>query len=350
MWYKIDIEKDSFKVRSYTSEDIVRVTLYVSDNCEGTYEKVIDTYEVDFEETKKFPLIDGIYKIHIERVYNNTIVDQDELLYPYYNMLLTSIISDIERILCNCSCSDCGDDCLNNELDNAKLLLKVFSYHTLLYKYYPRFYDSVFSCLHCDIADINNCNMVSEKLSGNSELKDMLKKILSAFYLSFYFAEYYTVTDKESVNIKFKYDKLKNCIKATDVNINCIKEKIENGMATVTMLNTAYVNQPPTTVGNISIEQPNRVNTTYTLAHFTTATTPAYSDPENDPLNAIRVDTLPTYGQLTFENNPVTVGQVILATDITAGKFKYIAPDQGTLNNTSWNYSARDAGSMTFKS
>ena len=79
-----------------------------------------------------------------------------------------------------------------------------------------------------------------------------------------------------------------------------------------------------------------------------------FLDPENDPLQAIRVDTLPANGQLMYDTTGsgnwalVTSGQVILATEISAGRFKFVPPDQNALNNTSWNYSARDSGSMQF--
>lgn len=349
MWYKLSIQKDSFKVRSYTSLEEVHVSLHISTTCDKTFKEVIPSFLVDFEEERKFPLVDGLYKVVFKKIHAGTVLETEEIIFPNYNMLLTSIINDIEKVVCNCECKECEDNCFDNQEDVLGLFLRAFSYYTLTKQYYGKFFESVSTCLQCDILDISNCAMASQNVLGSSETKELLKKILGTFYLSFYFANYYNIEDKEVINKKFKFEKLSKCIKTTQANIECIKNKIES-MATVTMINTAYVNQPPTTVGNISIEQPNKTNTTYTVAHFTTATTPAYSDPENDPINAIRVDTLPAAGQLQFDSSPVIVGQIILATDITAGKFRYVAPDQATVNNTTWTYSARDSGSMTFKS
>ena len=68
-------------------------------------------------------------------------------------------------------------------------------------------------------------------------------------------------------------------------------------MATVNMITDAYINQPASSVGNIILNSPNRTETIYDLDSFTGV----FEDPEKDPLQAIRVDTLPASGQLMFD-------------------------------------------------
>ena len=114
-----------------------------------------------------------------------------------------------------------------------------------------------------------------------------------------------------------------------------------------------YINLPPSQVGNISINVLNRATTVLTLAHFTTSTTPAYSDPENDPVDAIRIDSLPADGILQYNNGSwvnVTLGQIISAADITAGKLRYVSPNQNAPETNTFNFSVRDTGSMQFVS
>lgn len=124
-------------------------------------------------------------------------------------------------------------------------------------------------------------------------------------------------------------------------------------MANFSVTFSAYINQPPTVVGNYSTTKANREGGTagiiLTSAMFTTSTVPAYSDPEGDAADAVRIDTLPTNGAvLKLDRANVTVGQVISIADITANKLKLVAPDANALTTSVFTFSVRDTGSMTF--
>lgn len=129
---------------------------------------------------------------------------------------------------------------------------------------------------------------------------------------------------------------------------NNISPKFSN-MATITISVTEYINQPPDEVGDNSFTLANRAVKVFTLADFTTTTTPPYHDPENDPVQALRIDTLPSAGLLRFNGSNCTAGQIILAVDITAGLFSYVSPDQNNTASTDWDFSVRDSGSMQFR-
>lgn len=121
-------------------------------------------------------------------------------------------------------------------------------------------------------------------------------------------------------------------------------------MANFNIISAAYINQPPTEVGDYTLNVLNRASTTLTLNMFSTDTTPPYSDPENDPVEAVRIDTLPTLGTLKLNNVNVIAGQIILATAINANQLKYNSPDQNAVANAVFTFSVRDSGSMTFVS
>ena len=350
MWYKIDITDNIITVRNKASDTSVAVTVYVATDSNSPFKKVIDTYEVDFEEVKRLPAIDGLYKIKLERVYYNTVIETIEDVYPYYGMLINSIINEMELFLCGCGCDSC-DDCDKDEKLSLSLILKSFSYYTLMYKYNPKFYDAVFKCLNYSIQEIATCILIDEKVIGNSQKEDLFRKIISSFYLAFYFAEYYGASDISVINKKFKYDKIIKCIKNNNTDIDCIKNNIDSNMGIFSIQFGKYINRPPDVIGNYSTTDANRATKTLEPGMFTNLTTPAYHDPEGDAPQAIRIDTLPTNGAtLLYNNNPVTVGQIITITDLSSNLLKIQGPDQDTVANCSFNFSVRDTGSMQFSS
>lgn len=186
---------------------------------------------------------------------------------------------------------------------------------------------------------------------GDTKSSLLFDRILASFYLCFYFIEYYSNSDIESVNKKFKYNKINQCIKTANADIECIKNNIENNMGVFTVNFGQYINRPPDVVGNYTTSAANREELTLTVGQFTTQTTPAYHDPENDPAQAVRIDTLPTNGAvLTLNGANVSVGQIVLISDIAANKLKLKGPNQDLLATCVFNFSVRDTGSMQFTS
>lgn len=121
-------------------------------------------------------------------------------------------------------------------------------------------------------------------------------------------------------------------------------------MAKITLSVTQYVNKPATEVGDNAFVLNNREAKIFTVADFTTTTTPAYADPENDPADALRVDSLPTVGALLLSNVACTVGQIIPMAAIAAGQLTYNAPNQDNSASSAFDFSLRDSGSQIFVS
>ena len=113
----------------------------------------------------------------------------------------------------------------------------------------------------------------------------------------------------------------------------------------------AYINRPPSEVGDYSTTAGNRATLVLTPAMFTTLTTPVYADPEGDAAQAVRIDSLATNGAtLMLGSNPVTVGQVITMTTIAGGTLTLQGPNQDAVAVSTFNFSVRDVGSMQFTS
>lgn len=350
MWYKIDITDNIITVRNLSSDSSINVTIYVAKDTDSEFKKVVDTISVDYEEIIKLPVVDGVFKIKLERILDRVVIETVEGIYPYYGMLINSIIQEMEYFLCGCGCESC-DDCNKDEKLSLSLILKSFSYYTLMYKYYPRFYDAIFKCLNYSIQEVTTCILLEDKVIGSSQKEDLFRKIISSFYLAFYFSEYYSASDANVINKKFKYDKIIKCIKNNNTDIDCIKNNIENNMGVFSIQFGQYINRPPDVVGNYSTSDVNRAIKVLEPGMFTTLTIPAYHDPEGDAPQAVRIDSLPTNGAvLRNSGNLVTVGQIITIADIASGTLSIAGPNQDAVANCSFNFSVRDAGSMQFTS
>lgn len=125
-----------------------------------------------------------------------------------------------------------------------------------------------------------------------------------------------------------------------------------SNMATFTFNINAYVNLPPTAVGDNSVTIDNASTYTFTVADFTTNTTPAYSDPEGDSAANLKVLTLPDDGTLQFNNIDVTLNQIIPfegITSITSGALKYVASQVNESSDIeAFTFEISDSGSNTF--
>ena len=119
-------------------------------------------------------------------------------------------------------------------------------------------------------------------------------------------------------------------------------------MGLFTINNGAYVNLPPSAVGDFNITVANRAVTVLTLAMFTTSTTPVYSDPEGDVAKEVRIDTLPVDGVLKLSGTNITTGQIIPVAGIVAGNLTYESPNQNALDTDTFNFSVSDLGSGMF--
>jgi len=331
-----------------TNEEIVPINYEVKKLYDCTNFLTIADGVIEPGETKEFDFTeDGQYQI----VINET----DTIHIKHYLKLQLSIIEGVLNTICDCKC---GCECNDNEDELCNLLMlraKIDVYKRLTNPQGVAFYDAVYKHTKCLIEKPIYCAVDKEIILGESECnQEIVKQLIALDYLAMYFFEMAQVClteDKEYVRNKFKTKTIFCCIQSLGINVGDIEELIENNnMGLFTINNGAYVNQPPSQVGDYSMSVANRATTVLTLAMFTTNTTPAYSDPEGDAASAVRIDTLPGDGVLKLSGVNVTVGQIILAADINAGNLTYVSPNQDALDTDTFDFSVSDTGSGLFVS
>ncbi len=106
-------------------------------------------------------------------------------------------------------------------------------------------------------------------------------------------------------------------------------------------INVVVPNNPPTGTDN-TVTAPENGSYTFAVGDF------GFSDPNNTPPNnflAVGISSLPAAGSLTNNGVPVTAGQFVAVTDITAGLFKFTpAPNASGAGYASFTFQVEDDG------
>ena len=114
-------------------------------------------------------------------------------------------------------------------------------------------------------------------------------------------------------------------------------------MGIITLNISAQDNRPPNSSGWLSIALAYGATHIFTLPNFTTETSPAYGDPEGDPLDSIKITSLPSQGVLKKGIVAVIANEQITSAELTAGDLTYESDSADTegysdgfmrLNNT----------------
>lgn len=334
--------KDDYKLTNTGNTNIIASINVESDDC-TQYDKAKPNVIIEPGITKTIKLsYDGKYRIDL--IDENSEVSEIKILH-YYS-LLTSIIADIQYLLCECDagCTDCGDKSSECHQDLGTIL-KILSFQRLTHPQHAAFLEVVFNSLSCSIKELTNTLVFEQQTNGSASYAELLKKILSYYYLAFYHSEYKNVSSEEIeyINTKFQFNEISTCIDATL--ITEVQTKIDN-MGTFTVINGAYVNQSGS-VGDNTIERPNRVTTVLTMEMFTSQTTPPYTDPENDPADAIKIISIDgnNTGKYQVDNVDVVPEQIIDISVVQAERFVHVGPDQDSVSNDSIGFAVRDSGS-----
>ena len=97
----------------------------------------------------------------------------------------------------------------------------------------------------------------------------------------------------------------------------------------ITITNGGLPNGRPTKIGVNAIDVLYGVQHVFTIANFTTETSPPYSDPENDPLSYIKILSLPSTGVIELNSSPVSINDNISSGDLSSGNLIYIPSSSG---------------------
>ena len=114
-----------------------------------------------------------------------------------------------------------------------------------------------------------------------------------------------------------------------------------------TITNGGYVNGRPNAIGYNSISVENREEYIFSIADFTTNTTPQYSDPEGDPLAYVKILLLPSNGTLKVNGININQNDLVTASNISTGNFKYVPDDVNNSYDSSFRFDVADTGSNT---
>ena len=228
MWYQIEREKNIFKVINIHT-DSISITLFFTESCD-----MDDNYEIcqsevvllpGEEHTFILPDTDGLYKLVVT-------TEQEQYQYqqtyiPQYNKILSSLIEDMEYILCGCHCIDC-EDCDGQEEDVLPVFLKMLSYILINKNKYEKTLTNSAKCIECEILNANLCYILHENIQGNAENKRLMKQIIAYYYLVFYYTDLLNENDERSIQDRYNFKKIYSCIKRLGLSIECIKINAES--------------------------------------------------------------------------------------------------------------------------
>ena len=122
-------------------------------------------------------------------------------------------------------------------------------------------------------------------------------------------------------------------------------------MGTITLAIATESNQPPNQPGVVSLNLSYNELYAFTVADFTTLASPAYSDPEGDAFQNVKIPTVPTQGSLTINSSAAAPNDIVTEAQIIAGQLEYQCDvaDAGGYSET-FTYTTSDVGSSTYSS
>jgi hypothetical protein len=130
---------------------------------------------------------------------------------------------------------------------------------------------------------------------------------------------------------------------------NDLQVPLESNVATISVgvIQVAVENEPAT-VGDTNIYGENRITTVFSSADFTTRAVAAYSDPEGDALDAIKILDISSIngGIYYYLGSVVIVGQVITKAELDSGSFYHESADSNAITTDTISVAIRDTGSM----
>jgi len=133
--------------------------------------------------------------------------------------------------------------------------------------------------------------------------------------------------------------------RVSDNNIN----KLFSNMALFTINIDEIINQCPDSVGVNAFTLDSKSTKIFSLADFTSGTTPPYSDPDGDPAEAVKFTTIPGIGELQLNGVDLVPNDVVLVGDITLGLLTYVSdPTDETLYVATFDFSVSDTGAHCF--
>jgi hypothetical protein len=109
-------------------------------------------------------------------------------------------------------------------------------------------------------------------------------------------------------------------------------------------------NQPPNSSGWLSISLAFNSTHIFTVANFTTETTPPYADPEGDAFKLIKITSIPSQGVLKINGVVASVNDEVTSAQLAANELTYESDgaDNDGYSNSEMEFLVSDIGSNLF--
>lgn len=200
--------KDTYTLSNNGS---VSLTYHVSKvTCEATTEIKTDTILPGQTISLTF-VVDGNYSVYLSSLTENSI----PFTIKYYKNLLNSFIGMVEGIVCGCSkCDEC-EECNKCE-DYLGTFMKAQAFIALNSPIYQEHLNQITQDSICLFSEQILCSLLHEKVYGNVETKEVMLRLISFYYLSFYYQDKFLAVDLEEkayVIAKYKFDKIGACMR-----------------------------------------------------------------------------------------------------------------------------------------
>ena len=218
----------TFTVTSGTPYD---VKVLKKEKCESTlYTVIVSQQTIATTGVITIPNIDGYYVVSITQ---NSITTTP-LTIEIHDNLLKNLIKNLKTVLCkcDCNCQECEE-----EINYEKIMAQFLAYNMLTIDKYSVSLSFAFSCISCNVSNSIDCNLLNEKVIGNSSNGLLMKKLLAYYYLVYYYRELSIITVDgvtpqnkalltAELNVNYDYDAMLVCIQELNMNTECILNKI----------------------------------------------------------------------------------------------------------------------------
>jgi len=112
---------------------------------------------------------------------------------------------------------------------------------------------------------------------------------------------------------------------------------------------SARSNRPPKNFGWFRIDMAYNTTHTFTVANFTTETTPPYEDTEGDAMSGVKITTLPVKGEIRLNGVAISVNDEITSAQIAGSQLTYVSlTDSDGYTDGVGRFTVKDIGSDTY--
>ena len=304
----------------YTIENtgLVPLTYTVTrKECDSSTVIKTGTIAVNIIVTLPINFVDGTYVVTIsDGILTDTLPD-----ILFYNNLLLTIISNVEKVLCGCKpCNDCEDCNSCDEYLNTVSEVLAFAY--INHPKYNSYIEDIITSIKCDFTEHVLCMLTKKSITGDEDTKNIYLRIIGLHYLAFYLVDLAGAFDTEEADyIKLKYNssRILKCLKKVGIDIdetseiflediqvyywqlNNVGDDIDD---VIPLFNSTYLNDKP--VVNLEVfEQGNIVN-------YVSVGRIAFAIKETDILNFTVVDALNNDITDEFDNEYFPLTKTVL--------------------------------------